>query len=180
MMGESKAVRAWETSELGIIVHEAAKTRKTHRFIAEIAMPYSGDDCLIWPYKESGGYGALRMPVSRKWASAHRLVCELVHGSPPSNKHHAAHSCGNGNLGCVNPKHLSWKTPKGNAQDRFKHGTDNGGERNGRAKLCKADVIRIRRLRGIERQSDLAKQYHVSDHLISAIHTGRRWRCVNE
>lgn len=33
-------------------------------------------------------------------------MCELVYGKPPMPKHQAAHNCGKGNLGCINPKHL--------------------------------------------------------------------------
>ncbi|WP_292637037.1 hypothetical protein [Mesorhizobium sp.] len=49
-----------------------------------------------------------------------RLVCEEVHGPPPSPDHEAAHSCDNGDLGCATKRHLSWKTPKENTADKFK------------------------------------------------------------
>lgn len=50
-------------------------------------------------------------------------MCQKAHGDPPSPKHDAAHSCGRGHEGCVNPNHLSWKTKKQNQADRITHGT---------------------------------------------------------
>jgi hypothetical protein len=57
------------------------------------------------------------------------FICELVHGARPSDIHVAAHSCGNGRFGCINWKHLSWKTTKENNEDKVIHGTSNIGKR---------------------------------------------------
>jgi hypothetical protein len=54
---------------------------------------------------------------------AHRLMCQLAHGDPPTPDHIAAHSCGRGHEGCVNPNHLSWKTYSENELDKRVHGT---------------------------------------------------------
>jgi hypothetical protein len=89
------------------------------RFLA-IAAAYRGDECLIWPYGKVGdGYAAIR--DGEKKIQVHRRVCEIVHGKPPSPSHLAAHSCGNGHLGCISPNHLRWATHKENMQDRFMH-----------------------------------------------------------
>ncbi len=46
---------------------------------------------------------------------------------------------------CVNPEHLSEKTKEeNNGSDRIRDGTDIGGERNPRSKLCWEAVRRIR------------------------------------
>lgn len=82
---------------------------------------YSGDDCLTWPYSCARGYA--QVAVGRKVTRASRLMCKLVHGDPPSPLHEAAHLCGKGNKGCVNPKHLTWKTRSENQLDRRQHGT---------------------------------------------------------
>src|SRR5215471_14726746 len=83
---------------------------------------HAGDDCLQWPFsRSSSGYGILFH--EGKVVYAHRTMCELANGKPPTPKHHASHSCGRGHLGCVNPRHLEWKTAAENQQDRRKHGT---------------------------------------------------------
>lgn len=70
---------------------------------------YSHDWCLIWPFvSKLHGYG--QFGYLGKNYYAHRFMCELAHGPAPSPLHEAAHSCGRGHEGCVNPQHLSWKT----------------------------------------------------------------------
>jgi len=67
---------------------------------------YDGEECLIWPFSGNHqGYGHLG--YFGKVVKAHRLMCILAHGEPPTPEHHAAHSCGRGHLGCVHPGHLS-------------------------------------------------------------------------
>lgn len=66
------------------------------------------DECLLWPFsKLPNGYGQCEnyLDVGK---GAHRNMCFLVHGAPPTPKHIAARSCRN--KLCVAPKHLSWKT----------------------------------------------------------------------
>jgi hypothetical protein len=84
-------------------------------------LDHDGDDCLIWPLRRNN-FGYAEVCVERKPRRACRVVCEMVIGPPPSPMHYAAHSCGNGHLGCFNPKHLSWKTPSENQQDTVRHG----------------------------------------------------------
>jgi predicted transcriptional regulator len=86
------------------------------------ALPLDGEGCVAWPYGTNGvGYGQVNMGKGKK-VLAHRVACERKNGPPPTEKHHAAHDCGNGHLGCVAPWHLSWKTPKENAADIDRHG----------------------------------------------------------
>lgn len=104
---------------------------------------YAGDDCLIWPFKSGAhGYGALN--VNGKLIGAHRYMCCLVHGEPPFKGMVAAHSCGNGNKGCVNPNHLRWATYKENAEDKDIHGTHVKGSAVYNAKLTEESVRFIR------------------------------------
>lgn len=159
-----------------------ARRRTCWEFIKCVAIPFEGDDCLIWPYgRNSDGYGRLSIKVGsiRKHRGAHRVICIAVHGQPPTAKHEAAHSCGNGHLGCVNPRHLSWKTMKENQRDRFLHGTANLGERNGRAKLTSADVKEIADLlRKHVPHRQIAARYKVCRANISYIATGKQWSQV--
>jgi len=85
---------------------------------------HTGSECLIWPMSRLyTGYGQLG--YFGKVRKAHNIMCRLAHGEPPSPNHHAAHSCGNGHLGCVHPQHLSWKTPTENRLDSSAHGRPN-------------------------------------------------------
>ncbi len=80
------------------------------------------DECPKWPYIRSPqGYG--RVSFGGKLWHAHRLVCTIVHGPPPTPDHHAAHNCGNGAEGCFGAACVAWKTITENARDRIKHGT---------------------------------------------------------
>lgn len=115
---------------------------------------YSGDACLIWPFTQAAdGYGAVR--YEGRTVQAHRLMCELVHGAPPAGMI-AAHSCGNGHTGCVNPHHISWKTQKENWVDRKAHGVPPNGNR---WRLTYADRMKIRELRGVHTQAELAEMF---------------------
>jgi hypothetical protein len=136
---------------------------------------WRGDGCLTWPFaRRSGNYGRFRTQDGRQ-EYAHRRMCELVNGPPPSPRHEAAHSCGRGHEGCVAPEHLRWDTPAGNAADRALHGTENHGERNGQAKLTEADVREIRALAGREAQRETAKRFGIARQTVGDIQTGRRW-----
>jgi hypothetical protein len=50
---------------------------------------------------------------------SYQTMCGLVNGEPTDDKPQAAHSCGNGHLGCVHPKHLSWSDNSGNQLHRY-------------------------------------------------------------
>ena len=67
------------------------------------------DGCLIWPFKRNAsGYGVMSAPDRPGTMIAARMMCIIAHGEPPVPSDYACHSCNNGNLGCVNPKHLRW------------------------------------------------------------------------
>lgn len=92
------------------------------RFIHEVALQHTGEECLIWPFGRNGdGYGSVQ--VDGKMVNAHRYLCQIAHGEPPTATHQAAHSCGKGHLGCVAKNHLRWATPAENQADRLIHGT---------------------------------------------------------
>lgn len=132
---------------------------KTFKWLLE-HVSYKGDDCLKWPFAMDNAHGRGRLGYLGKHYWAHRLMCILAKGKPPTPKHQTAHSCGNGNKGCINPQHLSWKTNAQNQLDRRKHGTQMGAKGN-RAKLTQEQIAEIRRLQGIETQFSLAERFGV-------------------
>ena len=147
---------------------------KTTEFL-NLATRSDTDDCVIWPYSRNNkGYGEVRVAGRKKYA--HRIVCASVNGPPPSSRHQAAHSCGNGHLGCVNPRHLSWKTPVENCADKVDHGTAPTGDNNGRRKLSSAEVREIRFIGASKTQREIASRFGVKQSMISRILSGKNWR----
>jgi hypothetical protein len=130
---------------------------------------YRGDECLVWPFcRDRHGYG--QVGINGKLHRAHRVMCELVNGPAPEPTMHAAHSCGNGHLGCINPLHLDWKTPSGNQLDRAAHGTKNDAWWSHRQKVTNAQKAEIVSLEGKYPQYVIAKMFDVSPHTVRRIH----------
>lgn len=138
---------------------------------------HDGDECLIWPFQrlQSDGRGAVK--YHGKQTIAARVMCMLAHGEPPTPEHEAAHSCGKGHEGCVNPKHLRWATRVENKADMIAHGTRPWGEKQGSSKLKTADVLAIRAATGLS-QSTLAKRFGVRQSTIHKILSRQRWRHI--
>ncbi|WP_167543982.1 HNH endonuclease [Methylobacterium aquaticum] len=130
------------------------------------------DECITWPFGTDGhGYGRICSD------GAHRIVCEIAHGLAPTSEHEAAHSCGNGHRGCVNPGHLRWATHKENHSDRILHGTNNAGETHGANKLTAQSVAEIRRLFADgSTKASLARSFNVSESCVRKIISGKNWR----
>ncbi len=145
--------------------------KATHAFYE--SLPHNTDECVVWPYGvDDDGYPRIQMYGTFR---VHRLVCEDAHGPAPSDKHHAAHSCNNRR--CVNERHLSWKTPKENHDDRRTNNTWPNGEKNGNSFLNKDEVLRIRELyaTGVYSQQSIADEYGVSQVLVSKIVNRKLW-----
>lgn len=142
--------------------------------IAHVA--HDGEDCLTWPFAIGlDGYGRVHNFSTGALTTASRQMCLLAHGEPPTKKHEAAHSCGMGHMGCVNPQHLYWATPTTNHADKVQHGTTNRGSRQGGAKLIESDVVLIRSLLGTQTQTAIAARFGVDPSHISDIKRGKRW-----
>lgn len=136
---------------------------------------YSGEDCLIWPFSTRPDGRAISILADGKRHIAHRYMCILKNGPPPSPNHQAAHSCGNGHLACINPHHLRWATNTENQADRAIHGTSNIGVRNPSAKINPEIASIIRSLKGIELQRVTAARYGVTRAHVAGIQSGRFW-----
>lgn len=135
------------------------------------------DECIPWPFaRKDHGQGCIWFGDKLRVAS--NLLCEWAHGAAPSDSHQAAHSCGNGHFGCVNKRHLSWKTPTENAADRVTHGTDNRGGKHPLSKITEADVLLIRAMRDKVSQRELARRFGISQGTIFDIQTRKTWRHI--
>lgn len=144
-------------------------------FAMNAAMNTTTDECISWPFNRTPfGYPMLKAPSGTRVAS--RFVCELANGPAPTSEHQAAHTCGNGHLGCVNPRHLTWKTRSDNEADKLIHQTRPLGEDHPNSKLNAEAVREIRRLKGIASPRELSQKYGVSTGCIDAARAGKSWK----
>lgn len=150
------------------------------------AIRRKGANC---PLKPCQGRGYLRVNLFHngkgKSLYVHRLVCEAFSGPPPFPKLDAAHQ--NGVRHDNRPINLRWKTRAENEFDKRRHGLNNAGARNGRAKLTDNDVREIRgAMKTLPRSTGgakikkgaiapLAAKYGVSASCLRQIYLGRRW-----
>jgi hypothetical protein len=137
---------------------------------------YQGDDCLSWPFgKANKGYGLIRTDGGNTLAS--RYMCTVAHGEPLDQSLHAAHSCHNGHLGCVNPKHLTWQTRDENNQIRPRA---RKGSASHFAKLSEGDVSEMRRLYEAKlfTQEKLAEIYGINVATANSALKRKTWRHV--
>lgn len=136
-------------------------------WVRDVALKYEGDDCLIWPFpRDPSGYGHFTRQDRKIYA--HRYICERLVGPAPGPKYHAAHSCDNGHLGCVNYRHLSWKSNAENQVDRRRVDPVRL-----RFKLMPAQVEEIRRLKGKEQPHITARRYGIGEAHTRHIQSGR-------
>jgi len=146
------------------------KQRAPQKFFYDVVLNYEGDDCLIWPYAKTRGYGVIRIDDQL------RYVSRLVAGDPPFAGAKAAHTCGKGQHGCVAKRHIEWKTQKQNKADELIHGTRIFGARNGRVKLTESDVHEIRKLlKTAMRRVDIGDKFGVTREAINEIAWGKNW-----
>lgn len=144
------------------------------RFFREVVLACRSDECLIWPFSRTDT-GYAQIWVGGKNKRAHRLACEAING-PAMPSMEAAHSCGNGSGGCVNPLHLTWKTRAENIADQETHGTRLRGSDKPKSKLTEGDVLSIRRSSQPIRL--LAEKYCVSSATIDAVIKRKTWRHI--
>lgn len=144
------------------------------RYLTDVVLPYRGDECLKWPYSLDGhGYGVIRNRRYRGFV--HRIVCQETNGPPPTSAYEAAHSCGNGHLSCVTPRHLSWKTHRENISDMVDHGTRAFGEQCGSSKLTETQVREIISMRGTMTHRKIAAKFGLSQSHVTRILNGKMW-----
>ena len=160
----------------GLLAPTQRAPRNAHITFLKSLLVNEQDGCVRWPFSRTKfGYAATKF--HGKSINASRLMCIIAHGDPPTESHQAAHSCGNGHMGCVNPRHLRWATPSENALEKYSHGTMRVGERNGFAKLNSSQVKEIRRRLSLgEKGKDLASLFGVTPSTISVIKKRKAWK----
>lgn len=121
---------------------------------------YEGDACLPWPFARlPEGYGQFGR-LGRSYI-AHRFMCRMAHGEPPTPQHQAAHDCGKGHEGCINPRHLSWKTPHENLMDcapAVRRGRNPFGRRTPKPPEQIAEMLA---LKGVMSQRNIGKKFGI-------------------
>lgn len=150
---------------------------RLERFIVRLP---DAPGCWLWTGATAAGYGTISVGPARARAmwGAHRLSYAVYRGPIPDGLH-VCHRC-DVKL-CVRPDHLFLGTPQDNVADMCAKGRyvlgNHRGERNGRAKLTRAQVESIRRRAAAgESRYLLGQEFCVRRDTISEIIFGRRWR----
>jgi hypothetical protein len=125
-------------------------------------LDYQGDDCKPWPFCTDARIGRGRVGYNGKRYWAHRLMCLLAHGEPPTPKHQAAHECGKGHYGCCNPRHLKWKTNSENQLDRRRNGNMLRNRNGNKPTLTEVQISELISLKGKMTQMGMAAKFGVS------------------
>lgn len=137
---------------------------------------FLSDECLIWPfYRDEKGYARITIGGSNLYAS--RVMCEIVYGAP-SGDDWTLHTCGNGHLGCVNPRHLRWGTARQNLDDRDRHGRTAKGEDIGNSKLTEETVRKIKAIAEFRSAASIADDLGVSASCVQKVIRRETWRHV--
>lgn len=168
-MCNSHYLRWWKYGDLSLggVSRGGAK-----KFILD-NLNYESDECLVWPFfRNEKGYGDVKFNGCK--GLAHRVICTLKRGTPPSAEYEAAHQCGNGHKGCVNPNHIFWKTRLENIHDKEAHGTQPWGEKVHFAKLT-CEQAREIKYSGMKTK-DAAKRFSISRDSVYNIRAGRTWK----
>jgi len=132
------------------------------------------EECIPWPMsRRADGRGQIR--YKGRQAIASRVCCELAHGPPPHEKMEAAHTCGKGHLGCVNPGHLRWKTMLENERDKIEHGTISIGPKHGHAKLSEHDASIIYSEMNDTPTREIAERFGISERTARRAKAGTIW-----
>src|SRR5580693_7299182 len=153
---------SWNKGNSGTIDNPGAN--KKVRWVRDVALAWDSDECLPFPFpRNPTGYA--RMWHDGANIYAHQFVCTLTHGPRPSPRHDAAHSCGNGHEGCVNRRHLSWKTKSENQKEGWQQG------RRGKLTAEQAAAIRL----DTRAPHVIAAEYGVNERNVRKIQSGKGW-----
>lgn len=173
----SKHYARWRRSVSGPISKSTSKAQ-SQLYIEGVALRWESDDCLRWPFRINKEKYAIAY-VRRKSKYAHKIICEIKNGPPPTASSQAWHICGNKEGGCVNPKHIKWVELRHSVKYRRKSHV-RSGEDHHNSKLSNVDDLDIYRNKNKTPASGLAKKYGVSLSAIYMIWTRRNYRLVTK
>lgn len=179
--GKSVVARGWCSAHYARWRNHGSPEGGLHRpdverYYQEIVLRHEGPECLLWPYaRNTQGYGIMHARDGVITKAVHRRLCTEIVGPPPSPKHEAAHSCGNGHLGCVAKKHLSWKTKSENQMDRVEHGTHARGGRCWRAAITEETVRKIRAMQATHSQRATARLLGLNRKTVEHVLSKHTW-----
>ena len=131
-----------------------------------------------YPLKKVGGaisaYGYRLVSLPGRVKAAHILIAAAFHGERPPWANQVRHL--NGNKLDNRPENLAWGTYAENEADKARHGTNNVGTRNGRARLNHETVQELRKLRaeGATYQT-LADRFGISHTNARLVAQGKIW-----
>lgn len=165
--------RRWKANGNPVVLKTQRKGA-AKEWLESVASKFSGNECLTFPFRRRlDGYADFQL--NGKKVLAHRFVCAIAHGTPPTPEHEASHSCGLGHEGCVNPRHLRWDTRSGNMSDKVAHGTHRRGSRSYNSKLNEESVREIRRLSGSVPYREIGERFGISTNVARLVAIGERW-----
>lgn len=138
------------------------------------AIATESEECIIWPFPRlANGYALVT--IEGKARLIHRYVCEVANGPPEEKDLQAAHSCGAGRMGCINPRHLRWATATENSHDKIAHGTRPLGEASGSAVITAIQAAEIYSRKGRATGAQVARDLNTNRHVVHRIWKGLTW-----
>lgn len=150
------------------MTNEIVPFAEANRFLSMVdKQPFK---CWEWLGPRRGsGYG--EFSLHKKNHLAHRVMWALTFGESP--KQHVLHRCDN--PGCVNPLHLMDGSQSDNMRDKIIKGRHRSKSKTG-GKLIPEQVRAIRA--DPRPQSAIAKDFGISQVMVSCIKRGASWRYV--
>ena len=134
---------------------------------------------LTWIVKDNGCWECNSHALSNNYPNlykdgknvrTHRHIYEECFGEIPKGMV-VRHKCDN--TLCINPEHLEIGTHQDNIKDKVERNRQSKGEKNGRSKLTKEQVLQIRKDKRMGKE--IAKDYNVSEATISLIKNNKMW-----
>jgi hypothetical protein len=164
---------------MSIAAFAHGEPRLVARFVRRLRVDEGG--CWVWTGGHvPDGYGCIQVDGAAR--GTHRVAWEMAIGPIPDGLH-VLHRCDN--RPCCNPEHLFLGTNADNVADKVAKGRhrsdrlERGVERyNAVLDDGAVQAIRERYARGGVRQADLAREYGVTQQMISKVIRATRWAHV--
>jgi hypothetical protein len=148
--------------------------QKFEKLFSKSFSPEPNTGCWIWTgYIGVGGYGHMSVRNRKKTDHkyAHRHSFERSNGPVPHGMI-VLHSCDN--RWCVNPEHLSVGTHQENMDDMVSRGRSLVNNKNS-AKIDIETARKVYMATLLYSQTEVARQFSISQPLVSMIRNGRVW-----